>query len=126
MTEKELIDKLNNLTTGSQELSEYGAYIVKVEDMIGVAVPVEKDLVINERFNKVFISNFLFGIDGVITKAIYLYTKEPEMSEKYASLCMNFISSNSRETILSNPIDWYNEWRELLGDSKRNKINHKK
>ena len=122
MTEKELIDKLNNLTTGSQELSEYGAYIVKVEDMIGVAVPVEKDLVINERFNKVFISNFLFGIDGVITKAIYLYTKEPEMSEKYASLCMNFISSNSRETILSNPIDWYNEWRELLGDSKRNKM----
>ena len=66
MTEKELIDKLNNLTTGSQELSEYGAYIVKVEDMIGVAVPVEKDLVINERFNKVLISNFLFGIDGVI------------------------------------------------------------
>lgn len=122
MTERELISKLNNTTTGSQELSGYGAYVVKVDDMIGVAIPIEKDLIINEKFNKVFISNFLFGINGVATKAIFLYTKEPEMSEKYASLCMNFISPNSRNIILNNPIEWYNEWRDLLGDSKRNKM----
>lgn len=122
MTERELIGKLNNTTTGSQELSGYGAYVVKVDDMIGVAIPIEKDLIINEKFNKVFISNFLFGINGVATKAIFLYTKEPEMSEKYASLCMNFISPNSRNIILNNPIEWYNEWRDLLGDSKRNKM----
>ena len=122
MTELELISKLNNTTTGSQEIQGYDAYVAKVEDMIGVAIPVEKDLVINERFNKVFIGNFLFAINGVPTKVIFLYTKEPEMSEKYASLCLNFISSNSRDTILNNPIDWYNEWRELLGDSKRNKM----
>lgn len=122
MNEQELISKLNNTMTGSQELQGYNAYIVKVDDMIGVAIPVEKELIINERFNKVFISNFLFGINGVPTKVIFLYTKEPKMSEKYASLCLNFISLNSRNTIQNNPIDWYNEWRELLGDSKRNKM----
>ncbi len=122
MTELELISKLNNTTTGSQELYGYGAYVVKVENMIGVAIPVEKDIIINERFNKVFISNFLFSINGVTTKVIFLYTKEHEMSEKYAALCMNFISYNSRDIILNNPIEWYNEWRDLLGDSKRNKM----
>lgn len=122
MTEQELIFKLNNTTTGSQEIQEYNAYIVKVEDMIGVAIPVEKDLIINEKFNKVSIGNFLFAINDTPQKVIFLYTKETQMSEKYASLCLNFISPSSRHTILDNPIVWYNEWSELLGNSKKNKM----
>ena len=122
MDEKELLFKLNNTTTGSQELPGYDAYVAKVDDMIGVAIPVDKDVIINERFNKVYISNFLFRINNVETKVIFLYTKESTMSEKYASICLNFISKKSRNVLMNNPVDWYNEWRELLGDSKSNKM----
>ena len=122
MNESELILKLNDSTIISQEIQGYNAYVAKVDNMIGVAIPVEKEVIINERFNKVFISNFLFRINDVDTKVIYLYTKEPKMSKKYASICMNFISPNSRDIILNNPIAWYNEWRDLLGDYKSQKM----
>lgn len=122
MNENELIYKLNNTLTGSQELNGYNAYVAKVDDMIGVAIPIEKDVIINEHFNKVYISNFLFKINNVDTKVIFLYTKETKMLEKYASICMNFISKESRDVLENNPIEWYNEWRELLGDSKSKKM----
>ncbi len=122
MNEDELIYKLNNTTIGSQELHEYNAYIVKVDDMIGVAIPIKKNIIIKERFNKVYISNFIFKINNIDTKVIFLYTKEAKMSEKYASICLNFISKNSREVLETNPIEWYNDWRELLGDSKSQKM----
>lgn len=122
MNEEELIYKLNNTVTGSQELKGYNAYVAKVDDMIGVAIPVEKNIIINEHFNKIYIKNCLFKINNVETKVIFLYTKESMMSEKYALICMNFISENSRSILENNPIEWYNEWRDLLGDSKSKKM----
>lgn len=121
MTENELIYILNDKNFNSQKIDGYDAYIVKIDDMIGVAVPIKNDIVINEKFNKVFLQNKTFDINGILTNTIYLYTKDSEMSDKYASICLNFINPNSREIILNNPIEWYNEWSELLGDCKKNK-----
>lgn len=121
MNEEELITSLNSIKK-SKRLDEYDAYMVKTNDMIGVAIQIDKDIIINERFNKVFIENYYFEIDDVFTKVIFLYTKEPRISEKYGALCLNFLSLDNREMIKNNPIEWFCEWRDLLGDSTRKKM----
>ena len=121
MTEKELIDTLNTLGK-SKKLYEYDAYAVKTGGMTGVAIPVTDEHTIDERFNKVFIGNFVFKIDDVDTKVVFLYTKEEKMNYNYGTLCLNFLSKEARQTILEDPLKWFNDWKELLGDSAKKKM----
>ncbi len=120
MTEKELIDTLNTLVK-SIKLNEYNAYAVKTGGMIGVAIPVADEHIIKERFNKVSIENLTFKIDDIDTKVVFLYTKEEKMNYNYGSLCLNFLSKEARQTILEDPLKWFNEWKDLLGDSSKKK-----
>lgn len=117
----ELIDTINNLLR-SKYLEDYDAYAVNVDSMRGVALVCDENVIIDESFNQVNIKNFIFSIAGEEKKVIFLFTKNESMSDKYGMLCLDFLDLKHREIVLSKPIDWFYEWRELLGDSKKDKM----
>ena len=121
MNANELINKINNLNK-SMYIDEYDAYAVNTSNMRGVAIIVDSNTVINESFNQVQIKDFLFSINGKEENVVFLYTKNKEMSEKYGLLCLDFLDKKNRKVIEHNPLKWFSEWRDLLGDSKKKKM----
>ena len=121
MDAKELILTINNLTK-SKRIDDYGGYAVKVNDLRGVAIVVDEDVVIDEHFQNVEIKNYVFQIDGELKKVIFLSTSDEFMSPKYGAICLDFLDLESREQIKKEPVKWFYEWRDLLGDSKKEKL----
>lgn len=117
----ELIQIINNLSK-SKYLEDYQAYAVNVDSMRGVALVCNENVVIDESFNQVRIKNLKFSISGKQENVIFLFTKNNEMSNKYGMFCLDFLDFSHREIILSRPVEWFYEWRDLLGDSKKNKM----
>ena len=120
MDAKELILMINSLTK-SKRIDDCGGYAVKVNNLRGVAIVVDEDVVIDEHFQNVEIKNYVFQIDGELKKVIFLSTSDEFMSPKYGAICLDFLDLESREQIKKEPVKWFYEWRDLLGDSKKEK-----
>lgn len=118
----DLIKTINSINK-SKYLSEYKAYAVNTDGKRGVAFVIEnKSIKIDEKFNKVYIKDFIFNISGVEEHVIFLFTNEKELNEHYGALCLDFLNLEKREYIKSNPLSWFKEWRDLLGDSIKKKM----
>lgn len=123
MEVNELVKIINEVKTNkSKKLLEFEAFAINVDGIKGVAIETNKDVVILEKFNNVVIKNEYIKIKDEIHHVVLLGTKDLFLNEKYGLLCRDFLDLKKRDIIVSNPILWFNEWKELLGTTNSKKM----
>lgn len=120
---EEIIDKINGVKVGlSSYLSDVDAYAICAEGYRGIAIKTENNVFVDEAFNNVFLKTFEMKINKEKNNYIFLFTKNEFLGQQYASLCLDFVDLNKREINMKNPIIWFNEWKDLIGNSIKNKL----
>ena len=106
--------KINSLA------DEYTAFVIKIPDGYGVAIPVSEDLVIAEYFNSCKFRTELLSIGGNTSKYLMLISAFEEFRYEFASLCAELIDpgkdGKARKALMENPLDWWKKWRDLVGN----------
>lgn len=122
MTKNELIDFINNIAEGkSKPIPPHNdCFAVNASGYRGVAIETNGDVLINEDFNKVNIINCQIEVGGAFKNVVFLYTKEQTMKGQYGYLCIDFIEN--KNLIKIKPIEWFNQWKELIGNVKKDKM----
>lgn len=122
MDVSKIIDFINSIIDGnSKEIEDYSdCYAINSNGYKGIAIKTTNDLQINESFNKVKIINCILNVSSEKFNAILLYTNEQNMSYHYGMLCVDFL--NKKDLITTNPMKWFEEWKDLLGNYRKEQM----
>ena len=99
---------------------EYTAFVVRISDGYGVAIPVDGDVEIAEKFNSCKFRTGLLSIEGNPSNYLMLISAFEEYRYEFASLCAELVAPGdngcARAALLACPLDWWKKWRELVGN----------
>lgn len=99
---------------------KYMAYVVRIPDGYGVAIPVEENVEIAENFNSCKFRTGLLSIGGVPANYLMLISAFEEYRYEFASLCTELLTpgenGKDRKSLLENPLGWWKRWKELVGN----------
>lgn len=106
--------KVTNLT------DEYNAFIIRIPDGYGVAIPVNKEMEVAEKFNSCKFRTGLLSIEGNPSNYLMLISAFEEYRYEFASLCAELLApgenGSARRALLEHPLEWWKRWRELVGN----------
>lgn len=105
----------------SDDLGDHIAWTVKFPDTYGVAIPYVNGSEVNETFANARIYSGEISLNsGTPQPALILCTEKDDIKEPFASLCAGLIdpgvSGEKRDAIISDPVKWWKEWKEMLGN----------
>lgn len=112
--------KLENLPV------KYPAWTFKIDDQFGVAIENVNDINIVEKFaNSKIASRMFIDENGNDLNMIVLSCDQENLRNEFAILCAYFVDPGNkgevREQILTNPIEWWEKLKELVGNAIINK-----
>lgn len=99
----------------------FPGWTVKYLDCYGVAIPYSGEETINESFSNAKIRSDILNVNkGVQQKAIILTADFSVAKEPFSFLCEALVSPGlngaNRLSIAGSPVEWWQEWKELLGN----------
>lgn len=100
--------------------TEYPAWVVRLEhDCYGVAIPYD-GAVINESFNEVHFFSDIKIVGDNERGLLFLVSKGEASRETFAFFCLSLVNpgenGESRAKIKSNPLEWWRDWKTLVGN----------
>lgn len=101
--------------------TDYQAWTMRTSDKYGVIILYDGNEDIYESFAsaKIISENIVFE-GGNNKKSLALSTENKEIKEPFSILCAAFIDpgnhGENRKKIKENPVAWWKEWKELLGN----------
>ena len=105
---------------------EYTAFIIRIPDGYGVAIPVEENMEVAENFNSCKFRTGLLSIDGKPSKYLMLISAFEEYRYEFASLCSELVypgeDGKARKALLDCPLKWWERWKELVGNDKKDRM----
>ena len=94
---------------------EYMAFVVRIPDGYGVAIPVDAGVEVAEKFNSCKFRTGLLSIEGNPSNYLMLISAFEEYRYEFASLCAELIApgenGKDRAALLACPLDWWKKWR---------------
>lgn len=104
---------------------EYTAYVIKIVNGFGVAIEYNNETPIFERFANSYIRNCILSINEVEKEYLILICEIDSLKYEFASICAEFVDPGQdgrrRIHLNNNPLEWWNNWKMLLGNSIMNK-----
>ena len=105
---------------------DFPGYVLRDANGYGVAIEISKnESLISEHFANAHYHTSTYSIGNEVKNFLVLQCYREDLRIEFASLCAQFLDPGvngiSRHDLLDNPIAWWNNWRDLLG----NKINEK-
>jgi hypothetical protein len=100
---------------------DFPAWTVHFKEGYGVAIPYDGSDDINESFASAKIRSMTINFkSGETRNAIVLITNSETIKIPFASLCEALVDPGEkgerRESIETDPVSWWKEWKELLGN----------
>ncbi len=99
----------------------YPAWTIKTNEVYGVAIPLEEGVEVAEHFSGAKLYNDRITLDESEHKNVLLLVTELEdIKYPFATLCAELIlpgeDGRLRKEVTSNPVIWWMQWKELLGN----------
>lgn len=118
-----------NLTVGHfmfVKLSDdYDMWIYRKGDSFGVAVDIDDERIVFERFATAKMYTCDERIAGEAHHLLVLENNEESLRNEFAAICAQFADPGShgeyRKKLCSEPSEWWSKWKKLLGNSVREK-----
>ena len=103
--------------------AEYPAFVIRIPDGYGVAIEVDENMEVSEKFNSCRFHTGLLSIDGEMKNYLILRSAFEEYRYEFASMCAEFLdpgdSGQKRQELLADPYTWWTKWKELVGNTNR-------
>lgn len=101
--------------------TDYPAWTVKFVDGYGVAIPYSGQQEINENFSNARIYSSVIRFNAETEqKALLLTTESYDIAVPFSALCAELVDPGEggifRSEIISSPVKWWREWKNLLGN----------
>ena len=100
--------------------SDFPAWIIKRNRDFGAAIEYNGPIV-NESFSNCKIRSEELPIGGNFRLFLILTCSQEELRYEFASVCAQFVdpgeNGKDRERLLSNPTEWWERWRSLMGNA---------
>ncbi len=100
----------------------YPAYTIKSDNEFGVAVPLDRDIDVNEDFSNAKIKTQRYFTNGESVSKTYLTLTTGDSTNKslFSALCEQFVFPGDhgefREEIVASPIKWWMEMKRIFGN----------
>ena len=99
----------------------YPAWTIKTNELYGVAIPIPESVEVSERFSGAKLYNDIIILDGnEHQNVLLLVTGLESIKYIFATLCAELIipgeNGKFRKEITENPVIWWMQWKELLGN----------
>jgi len=118
----------SNLQDGSiieiNDSSALNSWVIKINDTNGVAVEVDKNIVVNEKFSKMKFFTEIYFIEGKETHLLAITSEVNHLRNEFAKICRDFVelgpNNETRNMLTTEPLKWWLHMKELLGNANRN------
>lgn len=104
---------------------KYPAIVIRNNEWYGVAVEFDDTRDISERFANCRLSTRNMAIGGVEKKYLILSCMLESLRYEFATVCAQFVEPGingvDRKNLMTKPLDWWENWRELMGNEISNK-----
>ena len=102
---------------------KYPAYVIRISEGYGVAIEVNNDLEVAEKFNNIKLHTGAMILDGEAKNFLILRSAFEEYRYEFASVCAEFVdpgdNGENRDALLADPYTWWVKWKELVGNTNR-------
>lgn len=103
--------------------NECPAYIIRIPDGFGVAIPVDENMKVAETFNSCRFRTVNLSIESTPANYLVLISAFEEYRNEFASFCADLVdpgvNGTNRQELLSSPLKWWKKWKELVGNSMK-------
>ncbi len=104
---------------------ENEAWVFREDGRFGVAVPLVTKAWITEFFAGAKLGTVERDVGGRIRTLLRLDSGCEALRNEFAVVCAQFIDpgleGHERATLIADPLAWWNRWRQLLGNTNRNR-----
>lgn len=99
------------------------SWTIRDSNYYGVAIINSNDIEINEQFSNVRLFNSELQVsNGEIIKLLILSSELNHLRNEFAIICAQFLEAGENRLLLqTEPFEWWKKWRDLLGNSIRNR-----
>ncbi len=101
------------------------AWVFREDGRFGVAVPLSTNQRVLEFFSGARLGTVEREIEGQVRTLLRLDSTCEFLRNEFAVVCAQFIDpgvdGKERVTLEANPLDWWSRWRQLLGNSNRDR-----
>ena len=98
----------------------YPAWTIKTNEVYGVAIPLPEEIEVAENFSGAKLYNDRIELGGEEKNVLLLITDLDTIKYPFATLCAELITPGEngiiRKEIENNPVIWWMQWKELLGN----------
>lgn len=122
---EEIREYFASIKDGARKISslprEYISFVIRINNIYGVAIPYSEEKDISEKFENCRLYTKKLTIEGEIQKYLILSCHLNSLRYEFAAVCAQFVApgynGTDRKNLLDNPLEWWKQWRNLLGDS---------
>lgn len=96
-------------------------YLARGINNFNAAIPFNLDIDIEEEFVGLKIFKTFVNYEGNSIKSLCISASETIDVNKFSIVVNDFLSADNRRTLLTDPFDWIDKWKEIFGDSLKKK-----
>ena len=131
MADMDLLKEIRNNFAGTQSGAwaldslpdKYPAHAVRFAGEYGIILKCNDELLISERFANCHLYTRRLLINGVENNYLFFSSNMDSLRHEFAVVCAQFAEPGEngieRENLLKNPIEWWQNWKELMGNAIR-------
>lgn len=96
-------------------------YLIRSSSEYQIAIPFDSNEEYVDEFVGIRMNSGTLNYEGQVIKVLYLHAVDTVNIEKFVPIAHQFIQVRYRSAILANPYAWFDEWRDIFGDSIKHK-----
>ncbi len=96
-------------------------FVISLDKQIAIGFEYPKEGDIFEAFNNFEMKTRTFFYNNKNTKFITLSKYGSSNLKEFSSICSNFIYLENRNKIINNPLEWWEDWKNLVGNKNSEK-----
>ena len=126
---EEIREYFASTQNGAREIKtlpkEYSAMVIRDNEGYGVAIEFDDIRDISEKFANSRLFSRTLAIGGIEKKYLILSCMLDSLRYEFATVCAQFVEPGidgmDRKNLMSEPLEWWKKWRELMGNTISNK-----
>ncbi|GAB2553080.1 PD-(D/E)XK motif protein [Gracilibacillus alcaliphilus] len=91
--------------------------LYKTHNNFGVVIMADQNIRLNEKFNQLNFYTNEGTLNGEMVNLLHLTLNSLDYFEQFIIIAADFIELSKRTTLKENPLEWWNHWKELIGNA---------
>lgn len=100
------------------------AWVIRIGNDFGVGVASKEDITFSERFNSARMWTAPMTIHNETYNLLMLTCQDEYQRLEFSAICAQFVDPEERGDLVESPYSWWERWKNLLGNSVKNKTPH--